>query len=545
MPSQDDKTQFIVLGRKEHHDEVPSVAAPLDTSNVITPSMEDVTRIMTTNPRSSDTQSPTPEAFDIDDFFGTSHDDVTASTEDFQASSDHQVGAINFANQAPQSNLPPIGSEEPDMVFNTIVHAIGGNQYQSRALAPGEVIDRYQVIEPIAEGGTSRVYKIEHKYLGQSFALKTLKTENSQSSADLFLEEAKILSKLHDPSVVRIYDAGVTDLIPYMVLEYVHGDSVRERIKQRKFASFEQIVDMLEDLCPALVQQQKHDIVHGDIKPDNIICRQGEGKHCLIDYGHFGRIGADPQHAEIVFMGTPKYMAPELNNGRISIAADFYSLGLTLCEYAGGVRQDTKSQSDYVDAFSTFEFSSPVPANLAAILKSMTAFDESQRYKLAADLAEDVNQLRDYNGIVLGAMQGNVFVAIEFSKQFESVFDSISICCHSNLLRSRRMDRLVFSRDIWRNIEIEIENAKIVIADVTEGAATRSPNPNVLTEAAHARALNKDLILISQSSPEDLPFDWRHMPVLQYENSTDGLKKLVSELTHKIQSLRRNNSTEL
>lgn len=228
MPSQDDKTQFIVLGRKEHHDEVPSFAAPLDTSNVITPSMEDVTRIMTTNPRSSDTQSPTPEAFDIDDFFDTSHDDVTASTEDFQASSDHQVGAINFANQAPQSNLPPIGSEEPGMVFNTIVHAIGGNQYQSRALAPGEVIDRYQVIEPIAEG-----------------------------------------------------------------------------------------------------------------------------------------------------------------------------------------------------------------------------------------------------------------------------------------------------------------------------AATRSPNPNVLAEAAHARALNKDLILISQSSPEDLPFDWRHMPVLQYENSTDGLKKLVSELTHKIQSLRRNNSTEL
>ena len=50
-----------------------------------------------------------------------------------------------------------MGNEEPDMVFNTILQAICGNQYKSRALAPGEVIDRYQVIEPIAEGGTSRV----------------------------------------------------------------------------------------------------------------------------------------------------------------------------------------------------------------------------------------------------------------------------------------------------------------------------------------------------------------------------------------------------
>ena len=106
MPSQDDKTQFIVLGRKEHHDNVPAAAATIDTSNVMTPSIEDVTRIMTTNLKASDTQRPTAIAFDIDDFFGSSHNDMTTSTEDSQASSEHEGVAINFANQAPQSNSP-------------------------------------------------------------------------------------------------------------------------------------------------------------------------------------------------------------------------------------------------------------------------------------------------------------------------------------------------------------------------------------------------------------------------------------------------------
>ena len=424
-------------------------------------------------------------------------------------------------------------------IFHTIVNAIESRSFKTRELVPGDTIDRYQVEEVMAVGGTSRVYQIIHKYLNQRFALKTLKESTSKHTAQLFLEEAKTLSKMSHSNVVGIFDAGVSNSLPYIVLEFLQGKSLRELIIEEYIATKEQALDLLEDICSVFLQQEKHGIVHGDIKPENIILRHQEGRFCLIDYGHFGRDN-NTQDNNILFMGTPKYMAPELKMGDITMSADFYSLGLTLCEFLGGKpKENITSDKDDIDAFSNFEFSIAVPPILSRILQSLTAYDRNTRYQSASDLFDDLKRIRNYDETVHGAMVGNAFIAIEFSDVFEHTFAQLERCCLANRLRCRRMDRLVFTQDIWRNIELEIEHAKVVLADFTISPKYKAPNPNVLTEAAHARAIGKPLLIISQTPPEALPFDWRHMPVLVYQNNEQGLIELQQKLSVKLLALSR------
>jgi hypothetical protein len=95
------------------------------------------------------------------------------------------------------------------------------------------------------------------------------------------------------------------------------------------------------------------------------------------------------------------------------------------------------------------------------------------------------------------------------------------------------LDQHVFFQDVWTQCSHEIKTAKVVVADFS-GDRSRVPNPNVVTEAAHARAVGKPLVLITQGKPEDLPFDWRHMPVIAYDKSEDGMKQLIDLLTSRL-----------
>lgn len=96
------------------------------------------------------------------------------------------------------------------------------------------------------------------------------------------------------------------------------------------------------------------------------------------------------------------------------------------------------------------------------------------------------------------------------------------------------MDRLVFVKDIWNQIVQEIEASAVVVADFSRAHWWRQSNANVVTEAAHARAIGKPLIVISQDAPERLPFDWRHMPVLRYTPTAAGLRNLTEQLAGKL-----------
>ena len=99
------------------------------------------------------------------------------------------------------------------------------------------------------------------------------------------------------------------------------------------------------------------------------------------------------------------------------------------------------------------------------------------------------------------------------------------------------MDKLNFKEDIWKNIALEIENSDIIIADFTNAKWGCSANANVITEAAHARAIGKYIIIITQDKPEIMPFDWRYLPTIQYSASKKGLEKLSKRIYNELRAL--------
>ena len=111
--------------------------------------------------------------------------------------------------------------------------------------------------------------------------------------------------------------------------------------------------------------------------------------------------------------------------------------------------------------------------------------------------------------------------------------------CGEAKLAARRVDRSTEMTNIWDQIDKEIQLATAVIAVFTRSKWHRAPNPNVITEAAHARALGKSLIVLTTDPAEYLPFDWRHLPIVRYDNSARGLAALREELLPRLRQLTR------
>ena len=117
-----------------------------------------------------------------------------------------------------------------------------------------------------------------------------------------------------------------------------------------------------------------------------------------------------------------------------------------------------------------------------------------------------------------------------FSRRFDRAMDAMLDACFANAVRGVRVDRVDGVRDIWSSIEQEIHGSRAVIADLSPTGWTREPNVNVVTEAAHARAIGRPLILVTTGSLSDLPFDWQHVPAIRYRRSPEGLRQLEREL---------------
>jgi serine/threonine protein kinase len=245
-------------------------------------------------------------------------------------------------------------------------------------------------------------------------------------------------------------------------------------------------------------------------------------------------------------MGTPAYMSPEQSQAAaVDHRSDIFNLGATAWQCLCG-----KSPRNLQNSGPGFEgigqpipsarkFRPDLPDGLDVILNSMLAQNPNERYSSAAHVLKDVQTLRYGKKRPQGAFEGSVFVAIPYAARFTSIFDAIERACEATRMRANRMDRLVFIEDIWSQTVSEIERARVVVADFTPESWKRSPNPNVVTEAAHARAMNKPLVLLTQNSPERLPFDWRHMPVVRYRTGRVGLETLIHELSSKLRELRQ------
>ncbi len=205
----------------------------------------------------------------------------------------------------------------------------------------GQSIGRYHILEQLGEGGMATVYKAVDTRLERDVAVKIIRVDQF---APVVLErvlkrfelEAKALARLTHPNIVHVNDYGEHEDIPYLVMDYLHGGTLKQRLG--KPMPWQEAVHLLLPIAEALDYAHDQNIIHRDVKPSNILLTQ-RGQPMLTDFG-IAKIleGEDATGLTGTGMGlgTPEYMAPEQWTGQASPLSDLYSLGVVLYELVTG-----------------------------------------------------------------------------------------------------------------------------------------------------------------------------------------------------------------
>jgi serine/threonine protein kinase len=204
---------------------------------------------------------------------------------------------------------------------------------------------RFEVIAKLGAGGMGEVYLARDTELRREVAIKLLPVAITQNPEALarFRREARALSALNHPNVLTVYEVGEAGGRPFLVMEYIEGPTLRERLKERRLTSRE-AVDIAKQLASGLIQTHDAGIVHRDIKPENILIRKDEIVK-LVDFGlaKLNETAPDDQTLKTMpgaRMGTVQYMSPEQLHGDSEVggASDVWSLGVVLFEMLTGDR---------------------------------------------------------------------------------------------------------------------------------------------------------------------------------------------------------------
>ena len=154
-------------------------------------------------------------------------------------------------------------------------------------LKPGEKIGSYEIIDRIAQGGSATVYRAEHIGLQRTVALKVMAPVLAKHPdfVDMFVREARSTAKLKHPNIIQTYDAGTCDGVPFLAMELLDGGNLMELIRNRKEKDIVRLLEIMLDIADALhYGQEKLQLTHGDIKPENVLLDLDGIPH-LTDFG--------------------------------------------------------------------------------------------------------------------------------------------------------------------------------------------------------------------------------------------------------------------
>ena len=258
-------------------------------------------------------------------------------------------------------------------------------------------VGRYQVLETLGTGASSRVVRAHDPLIDRSVAIKIFSPELARGDARTrFLREARVVGKLSHPSVITIHDMGIEESTqtPYLVMELVEGQSL-EKLIAKGSLPFPTACEYTAHVAIALSVAHKRAVIHGDVKPANILITT-ENRVKLTDFG-MARLAAH-QNADFSIRGTPAYWCPEQILGRAPDArSDLFSLGVVLYEMLTGLNPfsaDTiPTLCNKILSASPLppSHSNPsIPAGLDAIVMSCLVKEPQLRMASAEALAEQL-----------------------------------------------------------------------------------------------------------------------------------------------------------
>jgi len=202
----------------------------------------------------------------------------------------------------------------------------------------GRKLGKYEITELLGQGGMAAVYRAYQADVERHVAVKVLPPHPGQAAqfVERFQLEAKTIARLQHPHILPLYDFGVEDDIFYLVMQFVEGGSLSERIKQGAMPPHE-VEILLRQIASAVDYAHRQGVIHRDIKPENILL-DSEGHALLADFGIVKLVGGDTNLTGTgAIVGTPAYMAPEIGQGdALTPQADIYSLGVVVYEMLTG-----------------------------------------------------------------------------------------------------------------------------------------------------------------------------------------------------------------
>ncbi len=268
--------------------------------------------------------------------------------------------------------------------------------------------DRYEIVQFVGQGGMAKVYLGFDKVLNRDVAIKVLQEEftDNEQFLNKFKREAQAAGKLSHPHIVNIYDTGIDHNIYYIVMEYVDGGTLKDYINAKGKLSYRESINYALAIASALSQAHKNNIIHRDVKPQNILLTRAKRLPKVADFGIARAITSSTMTMVDETMGSVHYLSPEqARGGYLDARSDLYSLGILLYEMVTGkLPFDSDSpvavalmqiQEDIVPLR---EIDPNAPKGLEVIIQNLTAKSPNDRYQDAASLIEDLKKVRsDFN----------------------------------------------------------------------------------------------------------------------------------------------------
>lgn len=276
----------------------------------------------------------------------------------------------------------------------------------------GQVLDdRYEIVAKLARGGMATVYRARDLRLSRVVAVKVMRSDLGEDDefAAKFDREARSAAVLSHPNVVSIFDQGSSQGQPYIVMEFIDGETMRRLISREAPLPPDRALELFEQIAAALAAAHEAGVVHRDIKPENVMITE-RGQVKVADFGLARQVGSPQMTATGVLVGTASYLPPELvTHSRPDGRSDIYSAGVVLFEMLTGKKPHT-GENNYQIAYrhvnvdiekpserlgelgQTFDW--PIPDYLDTLVLASTRRDPRARIADGQELLSAVRRIR-------------------------------------------------------------------------------------------------------------------------------------------------------